>query len=321
MQKKRVDEQAGITQDELLAILKQSARPNFTKRQLTQLTREGLLPQLRHTTRAGSNRPVYVWEQEVVEQAMCLYDLIEDSIPRSRLSLALWLFGFEVPFAPVLAGWIGPIETLLINLTGGAQDPEDALDHISASLVQHVEPKWKFSPRPDDVIRAVGIDAWRAFMEFFLDVLAVPAYEPDETSSEGVRETLQRINEIARTDADPEETLSWALSLRGMFSLPQLRDTLAGATVEEWAEARDDYLAICWLLHQLAALFPRRNALLTPQMRQELFLHWGARLPPLLLALRSAGYGERIDEELAGWNDLLNDLHTDAEVRKRFAKM
>ena len=321
MRKNNVDQQAGITQDELLTILEQSGRPNFTKRKLTQLTSEGLLPQLRRTSQAGSNSPVYVWGQEVIEQATYLYDLMERGNDRHRLFLALWLGGYDVPFEPILHRWIGPIDTLLHNLTGGEQDPDDALDQISSSLVQYVEPKWKFSPRPDEVIRDVGIDAWRELMEFFLDVLAVPAYEPDETSSEGVRGTLQKINSIAQANADPEETLSWVLSLREIFTLPRYRDALINATVEEWTQARDDYLTLCQLLHQLAALFPRRSAQLTGELRQTLFLHWGSRLPPLLLAVRYAGYGDRIDEVLAGFNEVLNVILTDPDVCKLLAKM
>ena len=320
MQKNIVDEQAGITQDELLAILEQSARPNFTKRRLTQLTGEGLLPQLRRTSRAGSNRPVYVWGQEVIEQAMHLYDLIERGDARQRIFLAFWLGGYDVPFAPILARWIQPIDTLLHNLTAGEQDQDEALWHISSSLTQYAEPKWKFSPRPDQVIRAVGMDAWRELMEYFLDMLAVPTYEPDEASYESLLRTLQSINGIAQANADPEETLSLVLSLREVFALPRLRDALVNATVEEWTQARDDYLALCQLLRQLAALFPRRNALLTTEMRQALFLKWGAKLPPLLLAARYAGYGDWIDGVLASFNGDLEVL-TDPEIHEKLAGM
>ncbi len=167
---------------------------------------------------------------------------------------------------------------------------------------------------------AVGFDAWRELMEFFLDVLAVPTYEPDETSYESLLRTLQRINRIAQADADAEEMLSWLLSLREVFTLPLLRDALINATVEEWTQARDDYLTLCQLLQQLAALFPRRNALLTEEMRLTLFLHCGSMLPPLLLAVRYSGYGDRIDEVLACLHEMLN-LFTDPDVCKLLAKM
>jgi hypothetical protein len=140
MRKKYVDQQAGITQDDLLTILEQSGRPNFTKRRLTQLTSEGILPSLRRTSQAGSNKPVYVWEREVIEQAKYLYDLIEQGHERRQLRIALWLGGYDVPFESILRDWIQPIDILLHNLTGGEQDPEDALWQISLSLVQHMEP-------------------------------------------------------------------------------------------------------------------------------------------------------------------------------------
>jgi hypothetical protein len=136
-------------------------------------------------------------------------------------------------------------------------------------------------------------------MEFFLDVLAVPAYEPDEISFEGVGGALQRINKIAQANVDPEETLSWVLSLREIFTLPRYRDALINATVEEWSQARNDYLTLCQFLHQVAALFPRRNALVTAEMHQALYLKVGFMLPPLLLAVRYAGYGDHIDGTLA----------------------
>jgi hypothetical protein len=321
MQNNSIDQPAGIMQDELLTILEQSGRPNFTKRRLTQLTSKGLLPPLRRTTQAGSNKPAYVWERKVIEQATYLYDLIEQGNDRYQIFLALWLGGFEAPFEPILRRWLRSIDTLLHNLTGGAQDPEDALWQISSSLVQYVEPKWKFSPRPDEVIRDVGIDAWREFMEYFLDVFAVPEYKPDETLSEGVRGTLRGINKIAQANADPEETLSWILSLREIFSLPRYRNALMNATVEEWTQARDDYLTLCQLLHKLAAAFPRRNALFTEEMRQTLFLYGGSVLPPLLLCVRNAGYGDRIDEALAGWSEVLNAILIDPSACKLLAKM
>ncbi len=72
MRKNNVDQQAGITQDELLTILEQSGRPNFTKRRLTQLTSEHDLgavrtPQLHETSadtvdkrRASSSAQTYI---------------------------------------------------------------------------------------------------------------------------------------------------------------------------------------------------------------------------------------------------------------------
>lgn len=312
--------QTGITQNDLLALLEQSGRLHFSKRRLTQLTSEGLLPQLKRTSQAGSNKPVNIWEPEVLERATLLYDLIEQKIPHRQLFLALWLVGYDVPFEPILRQWIEPIDALLLSLTGGEQDSDEALWRISEILV-YIEPKWKFSPRPDDVIREVGFDKWLALMEFFFATLAVPTYESDEELYEQLQGTLQKINTIAQTNVDPQEMLSWVLSLREIFALPLYRETLMNATVEEWAQARNDYLAICQFLRQLAALFPRRNARLTVEMRDALFLHGGSKLPPLLLAVRRARHGDKIDKVLTIASEFLDEFLGTPAMRKVLAKM
>ncbi len=107
----------------------------------------------------------------------------------------------------------------------------------------------------------------------------------------------------------------------GSFSLPRLRDTLINATIEERAQARDDYLTLCQLLQTLVELFPRRSARLDPEMRQTLILTWGSILPPLLLSMRYHGYGDQIDETLASLNKVLNEFLTDSDICELLAKM
>lgn len=72
MQTSSSDQRKGITQAELLNILGQ----RFTQRQLTELRSEGWLPPLQRRSRPGSNKPVYLWDESVVEQAKFLYDLL-----------------------------------------------------------------------------------------------------------------------------------------------------------------------------------------------------------------------------------------------------
>ena len=324
MQRNSNQGDTGITKDEVLDALEQSGRRNFNKRLLTYFSSKkiGLLPELRRTSRSGSNIPVFVWYENVMEQIIDLYDLVERGCRNYHTRLLyLWLRGYSVPFEPILRHWLQLIDTLLQNLTGGEQDPDEAMHQISSSLVTYVEPKWKFSPRPDQFIRDVGIDTWGELMEVFFGMLAVSDYEPDEMASEGVLRTLQRINKIAQTDVDPEETFSWLLSLRDVFTLPRYRDSLINATVEEWMQARDDYLELCQFLHKLTELFPRRSARLISEMRQALFLHWGSILPPLLLAVRRSGYGDEIDDALACLNEVLNNILADPDICKLLAKM
>ena len=335
MPKKKGDQQVGITKDKLLMLLERSGRPNFTKRRLTQFTSKGLLPSLKHTTHIGSNRPVYVWEQGVIKQAIDLYDVIERGYGQyHQLFLALWLRGYEVPFAPLLQRWVRLIETILYNVAKGEHDPDAILDHITDTVVEYLEPKWRFSPRPDHVIREVGVDTWGELMEFLLALFVIPTYEPEEMSCEKQLTTLQHLHKIAQADVHrgdapssqasrtaAEEMLSWLLSYRDVLTLPRLRDTLINASAERWARARNDYLVLCRMLHDLAELFPRRNARMTPQMREGMFLYYGFLLPPLFLSLRDCGYGDQMSEMLTGLNDLLNDLLADPDLRTLLAKM
>lgn len=116
--------------------------------------------------------------------------------------------------------------------------------------------------------------------------------------------------ETLSTESDPyihaEETLSFILTLREIFSLPRYRETLLHASFEQWTQAREDCLLCCRILRNLAAIFPKRNALITADMRLTWFLTWDNILPPLLLALRTAGYGQWMDETLSGSNALFD---------------
>jgi hypothetical protein len=305
MPQKNSDQREGITPAQLLAILEQSGRPNVTKRTLTQWRSEGLLPPLQRIALPGSKKPVYLWGQEAIEQAMCLYDVIERGTPHRQLLLALWLRGYSVPFEPLLQHWLQSINTLLQQVTPRAQDPDEAVDEMNALLLESSAPRLKFSPRPDQFIRDLGVEAWIDLMTVLFGMLAVPSYKPDEMTYGGILRVFERINEITPSHVEPQEMVSWLLFLQEVFLLPQYKETLTRATAEEWTQARNDYLTLCQFLHTFAALFPRRNARLTPEMREALFLHWGSILPPLLLAVRRAGYGDWVEHAFAFLGEFL----------------
>ena len=309
-----------ITQHDLLRLLKQAGRTDVTRRQLTQWRSDNLLPPLRHITQLGSNRAMYVWPVAVIEQAKAIDDLKVQGYKRAQIAIALWLDGYVVPVDMIVQYWLRPVDDLLQGFTNGAHDPDDIQDHISTILVQYATPSWRFSPKPDPVIRGVGIEAWQEFMEFLFDLLAVPSFEPDDTLVERMLSMLQKLNTVVQTEGDPEETLDWILVLRDVFTLPHYWETLRTATDEEWIEARKDYRQFCVLLRQIAALFPRRNAQMTFEIRRATFLKWGFLLPPLLLAVRHAGYGTWIEDKLAFLNDFL-DVFTDPEIGEILARL
>jgi len=309
MQRNNDQRDAGITQDEVLDALIASGRPNFNKRLLTRFSSRaiGLLPELRRTSRPGSNKPVYVWNEEVIEQIVELYDLVDRGWRdyHSRL-FYLWLRGYEVPFEPILKLWLQPVEAGLHAITDGAEDADDMLWRVSEFICEYWLPKWRFSPRPNPAIRQVGIDNYSTVAEFMLSAFLVPNYEPDESLFASAS----------------EEAWAWLRTFQETFSLPQLQDALLNARGEEWAQAREDYRTLCRWLHTLTELFPdteNPNLLADPEMQEfqdRIFLLGGFALVPLALSARYHGYSHWIDQGITWVNEKLTDF-SDPEVRKR----
>jgi len=329
---------AGVTQDEVLDVLRRARRPNFNKRLLTHFSSRtvGLLPALRRTSRPGSNKPVYVWNEDVLEQIIELYDLVErgQRAYHNRL-LYLWLHGYEVPFEPILKLWLQPAEAALHAITDGAEDADDMLWRVSTFIFEHWLPKWRFSPQPDPTMRQMGIDNYQILVEFMLSAFLVPNYEPDESLLTPTLSIPQKggettaIHQRDHTDTPPptpsEDAWAWLRTFQEIFSLPQLRDALLHATGEEWAQAREDYRTLCQWLHTVTELLnsvESLNLLSDPEMqvfRDRLFLLGGFTLVPLVLSARYYGYGHWIDQGITWVNEKLAGF-SDPEVREQLSR-
>ncbi len=97
----------GITKNELLKIVP------FTRRQLTELCSEGLLPPLQRSSRLGSNKPMYVWDESIVERAKFLYNLLQWNRSHQWVGLPLWLWSYAVEYAPLRQQWLDYIDANL----------------------------------------------------------------------------------------------------------------------------------------------------------------------------------------------------------------
>ena len=93
-----VDWEKEMTQEDFLEVLRQVQHKQSTPRQLTELRSKGWLPELQRRSRPGSKKPVYVWDEPAVEQALFLYDLLQVSRADHWVRLALWLQGHQVDF-------------------------------------------------------------------------------------------------------------------------------------------------------------------------------------------------------------------------------
>lgn len=314
--------QMELTSQEVLARLERSGRPNFTQRQLTALRGKGLLPPLERTTRTGSNSPIYVWKEEVFQQVVLLYDLMEWERRHELLYLPLWLFGTDVPFERVRQLFFTFINAQVQAFTQGEKDPDEALFQISTFIVTHLVPRWKYTPRPEEMLRRVGLEAYTQWAELFFGLLLVPSFEPDEVLLTDVFRAIQRSNQ-ARVELVPdnqdiraedlEQAQHWIGLLQEALSLPQQLGAVSNATTEEWLQVRWDYATLCHFVCTM--LSPLTQLMSIPEgfaynglVKGALFL-----LPPLL-SLRQRGFGEWIDMAAAKANEILADPDLQAHL-------
>src|SRR5713101_2627578 len=107
-----------LTQKEMLTQLKKSGREGWTLRQMTALREEGWLPPLRRQTQPGTNKPLYVWNEEDIEQIVEVYDWWSYCHgDRATLTLALWLERYEVSLDLLCRLYLRIIDGYLQRLT------------------------------------------------------------------------------------------------------------------------------------------------------------------------------------------------------------
>ncbi len=287
---------AGITQDEVLDALKRLGRPRFNKRLLTHFSNEaiGLLPKLRRTSRPGSNKPIYVWDEDVLAQIIELYDLTQSGCRDypDRL-FSLWIRGYEVPFQRAQQTILQFIESQIQEFTQGEEDPEEALCQISTVVATRLLPKWKYSPQPENKIRRLDLNAYARIAEYFLDLVLVPTYEQDEFDS----------------------AQDWQRVFQEVLSLPRLRDAAMNATMEEWQQARADYMRlsiiICPICEPLTQCAPIHSWILTGTSVGLLEILYAMVIKGALflllpfLSLRQHGHGIWIDKAFTKAREIL----------------
>jgi hypothetical protein len=288
----------GITPDEVLDALKRLGRPHFNKRLLTHFSNEaiGLLPKLRRTSRPGSNKPIYVWDENVLKQIIELYDLTQHGCRdyHDRL-FSLWIRGYEVPFQRAQQTILQFIESQIQDFTQGEEDHEETLYQISTVVATRLLPKWKYSPKPESKIRRLDLDAYARSVERFLDLVLVPTHKQDEFDA----------------------AQDWQRVFQEVLSLPRLRDAAMNATMEEWQQARADYMRlsiiICPICEPLTRCAPIHSWILTGTLVGLLEILYAMVIKGALflllpfLSLRQHGHGIWIDKAFTKAQEILNN--------------
>lgn len=318
MKLNKVDWEKEMTQDDFLDLLRELQHKQSSPRQLTELRGKGWLPELQRRSRPGSNKPVNVWDESAVEQALFLFELLEVSHADHWVRQALWFRGHQVDFAPIRQRWLDSIDAYLQAFTQGeGHDPRDNLN----DAVSELKRKWGHTPtqyRPEP-IRRLGLEGYAQWTEDLWDVLLIP--DPDEATLAEILALVPLLDAAGENtqvrEQVAEDSLPWLQTLQKVLAIPQVRQVIEQATPEEWERARLDYMTLCQFCQTLFApatqAQPKEFTLL-------LFVGAGSHLVPMALAIRYAGYDHWIDDAFAWVSDLLDDPDTIARLAEQLAR-
>ncbi len=300
-----------FTQKDMLALLKQSGREGWTLRQMTALRK--WLPPKRRQTQPGTNKPLYAWDEQDIEQIVEVYDWWRYCHgDRATLTLALWLQGYEVPPDLLRRLYLRLIEGYLQRLTRGKTDPDDVLDEVS-NIVVAWSRKFRYSPRLAAQRKQMSVEQMELVTEMMLGALAVP--DPEQTA-ETFRSLLLGVGESLGASIDDEEILEEflatperiAATLRDVLTLPNLREAVQTATPEQWEQAREDYLSLCQLLSELVKAAASSEPPSFPErFTTNLTLHGACWLITPFLSARYRGYGQLLDMAFEKIHEMLID--------------
>ena len=306
-----------FTQKEMLVLLKESRREGWTLRQMTALREEGLLPPLRRQTQQGTNKPLYVWDEQDIEQIVEVYDWWSycDG-DRATLTLALWLRWYKVPLDLLRRLYVRVIEEYLQRLTHGKTDPDDILDEVSKIVVGWTR-KLRYTPSLAAQRKQVSVEQMELVTETVLGALAVPDEEP---TAETFRSFLLAAGEPLDASTDYEEEFfatpqRIAAILRDILTLPNLREVVKTATSEQWEQAREDYLFLYQLFSELGEFAASSSTPSLPDwFLTNLTLKGACLLIVPFLSARCRGYGQWIEMAFEEIHEELTDPSIRAQV-------
>ncbi len=317
----KVDWEKEMTQEDFLEGLHRTQQIYSSPGQLNEWRNKGWLPELQRRSCPGRKSPVYVWDERAVEQALYLLDLLQVSRADHWVSLALWLRGYQVDFAPIRQRWLDSIDAYLQTFTQGKSD--DPLDNINDVVYQPggMKSKWEHTPtrhRPEP-LRRLGVEKYAQWTELFWDALLVP-----DLNEAMFAEVLAALQTIDTSDGDTqlpgefaESFLPWLRILQEVLAMPRLREVIERATPEAWEQARLDYETLCEFCRTFFAptiqTHPKGVFLLQ-------FVGFGFYLVPVALAIQYRGYGQWIDDAITWANEFITDPDLQAWIAEQLAQ-
>lgn len=221
-----------FTQQEMLAALEESGRNKWNVRQMTKLRGEGLLPELTHKKKLGTNEPLNVWNETDIDQIVTVYDLLEEyGGSHEMASLVLWLEGYGFSLALLRKRFLRPIEYYLKRLTKGETDPDEIAFTVSSIAIM-IFNKFLFTPGLVAQRKKINTKQLNLMTQIVLDILS--NQQPDTRM---LRSLFFEENNLANGTTDDEqsfEQLQAAVELaRDILALPHLIEAIRNATSEQ----------------------------------------------------------------------------------------
>ena len=158
----------------------------------------------------------------------------------------------------------------------------------------------------------VSIEQMEMFTETVLGALAVP---DQEVATEGIYSSLLGARESQDASIDYAEEDDFFIRaedvvviLRDILALPHLREAIITASLEQWQQARKDYLSFCHVLSVIVERMPGKGEESFPEsFLMNMKINNAVWLIAPLLSTRYRGYGQWIDMAFEKIHEFLAD--------------
>lgn len=291
-----------IIEEDLIENLEKLGIP-INKRALTDWRQKHYLPPLKSHGRGRGQGKVYYWsDQEVIQQAVLVDEMMLAEFQGKRINLILWFLGYEVPVSLIRNILLKGIDKFELLMTGGNRSGDKIEDYVSGFIskynrLTHKYPQFELpsDQRPGE-------------MEILINILVNPEFDLNEIPyMEGARAFIQRLGGSKNKEkeeedvsllspADVEEALTGWTFFRNIFFIGHLKEALVEASEERMRKVQTDISQIFSELGKLFGGIPAFEGL--REHRFHAVNDFGVILTCVDLAIRHAGWDEFLDKQI-----------------------
>jgi len=294
------------TPDELVTELNELGYP-VTKRRLTDWSQKGLLPSLRSRGRGQGKGKAYYWEEsDILHRAIDVFDLLAWHRRAQDLQLPLWVLGYDVSPAAVLAGLQELVGGLARGLDTAIPFRGDRADLVS-ELIFAAEAQ----------MGGQNGDVPLPLAEAFLHAFVHPTTPDWGELISDLRDALTPGENGPPVWPEATGAAEAATLVRDQLSVSQIQDILAATTKRDLALVHRDLKTVVQWGRAVANVGLDGE----PWMFTRLFVVLGTWAAVADLALRRAGHGVTIDHSVSAFGAGCHRLLTDPRLRTEMQRL